>query len=98
MKHRNRNRDGVNLDLTSLLDVIFILLMVVLCSRFNVESEAQNLQKAQEEAVQEANNQKVLYESGVKSAEYAVPVSIVVPFNMDDPTQREIRGHVRIMV
>lgn len=99
MRRRRRNGNGVNIDLTSLLDVVFILLLVVICSYINEKQENdRDAALAQEEmaaAVTEAEANSRAYEDMLKTQnelqKYVWAASIVVPFEPDEITLRHIK-------
>lgn len=57
MKHRLGNKLNTAVELTSLLDVIFIILMIVICNQqINLEEKRENVEKMAVEAQTEAEN------------------------------------------
>lgn len=100
MRRTRRNtRNGVLIDLTSLLDVIFILLLVVICS-YNYEKlkSVQDAAAAQESlnaAVTEAEANSMAYSDMIDTQnnlqKYVWAASIVVPYEQDEITIRHIK-------
>ena len=54
-RKRNRFKSDVIIDLTSLLDVIFIILLVVLCGQSSMKENLSELQSEAENAQREAD-------------------------------------------
>ncbi len=84
MRRRNRTRDDIIIDLTSLLDVIFIVLLIVVCD--------QRTMGAQEEASKKAYDiQRAMYEDMVEtSGSYNLFVSVYSKYDEDNPVSRVI--------
>ena len=100
MRKKRRNaRNGVLIDLTSLLDVIFILLLVVICSyHYEKQKNVQDAALAQESlsaamADAEANSQAYadMIETQNNLQNYVWAASIVVPYEPDEITIRHIK-------
>lgn len=95
MRRRNRSKSDVFIDLTSLLDVIFILLLIVLCGQSAVSDELVKTQKEAEKARIEAEEKSMLYEDQMELADrinqYVWAVSIMVPYEEEEITRRQIR-------
>lgn len=94
---RKRGGSGrdVLIDLTSLLDVMFIILLIVMWGQNNTEG---NLEKARAEAEQAKAKTEAeyrLYADQLDIADhinqYVCAVSVMVPFNEEDVTQRQIQ-------
>jgi hypothetical protein len=97
-KRRNAEND-VFIDLTSLLDVIFILLMVVVCS-YNYEKQKneqdtllarESMTNAQAEAEADSKAYTDMLETQNDLQSYVWTASIVVPFEPDEITLRHIK-------
>lgn len=94
-KNRNGYKRDIIIDLTSLLDVIFILLLVVLCGQSGIREglEQSNAEYEHARAQAEANHQ--LYEDQLEIADhldkYVWAVSVVVPYDEKEITQRQIK-------
>ncbi len=88
MKKDKQDKFKIDLDLTSMLDVIFIVLMVVMC-RLNFEDT-----RGQKE-LEEARDRAVLYEQQLSSIENEDAlvsfVTLSVEFESADPKTRHIR-------
>lgn len=93
-KRRGSGRD-VLIDLTSLLDVMFIILLIVMWGQNSVEGNLEKTQEEAEEAKIQAENEYLLYEELLETADnlnqYVWAVSIIVPYDADDVTQRKIQ-------
>ena len=93
-RNRFRNRRSEGIDLNALLDVIFIILMVVVCRQ---ATEAVNLKEAEEavmEQQEEAKATQEMYEDQIDSLEnmdsYVLPVYLMVRFDPTDVKSRTI--------
>ena len=95
MRRRNRSKSDVFIDLTSLLDVIFILLLIVLCGQSVVSEELVKAQEEAEKARIEAEKTSMLYEDQMELADHinqhVWAVSIMVPYEEEEITRRQIR-------
>lgn len=98
-RKRKNTRNGVLIDLTSLLDVIFILLLVVVCS-YNYEKQnslqaAAEVQESLESAVTDAEANSQIYADMIDTQnnlqKYVWAASIVVPYEPDEITTRHIK-------
>ena len=96
MRRKRRNAgNGVLIDLTSLLDVVFILLLVFICDigQNKIDSEAAN--RSMEAAVAEAEADKKAYSELLDTEnelqKFIWSASIVVPYEPDEITLRHIR-------
>lgn len=91
---RNHKRD-ILIDLTSLLDVVFILLLVVLCSQKTLYTDLQNDQNEAQRVLAETLKQKELYKDLIDTetniTRYIASVSISAPYDKNVVTKREIR-------
>lgn len=94
---RKRNGSGrdVLIDLTSLLDVMFIILLVVLWGQTSTEGKLEQSRVENEYAKAKTEAEYRLYEQQLQIADsinqYVWAVSVVVPYNEYDVTQRTIR-------
>lgn len=96
MRRSKRGSGGdVVIDLTSLLDVIFIILLVVLLGQNTIENNLKQAQANAEDVMAQATAEQKLYEQYLEIADninqYVFVVSVVVPYNKDDVTQRTIQ-------
>lgn len=101
MKRRHRAKSDILIDLTSLLDVIFIVLLVVIARQQTLTTKQQeqvNAGVAVEEAraqVQDAQSKYELYMDQVETAEqigqYVCVISVNAYYNEDDVTERHVQ-------
>ena len=96
MRRKRRGSKGdVLIDLTSLLDVIFIILLVVMCGQNAVETNLKQAQADAEDAMHQAKAEQMLYEQQLEIADninsYIFAVSVVVPYDKTDVTHRTIQ-------
>lgn len=93
-RRRKRNNDLV-IDLTSLLDVIFILLLVILCGEQLAKEEYISKEQQASEVVQEAEAAKGLYEDQMELSDninnYVCTISVYSDYNPDQITVRKVR-------
>lgn len=95
--HRKRrgSRGDVLIDLTSLLDVIFILLLIVMWGQNNVDMNLRQTQAETEKVKAQAEAEQKLYEQQTEIAEnvnkYVCAVSVVVPYDKEDVTRRKVQ-------
>ena len=91
MKRKNRTKGDILIDLTSLLDVIFIILLVVICNQRYLTEQLNEQKKTTENAKNEAIVSKELYEDQVDTANtYNVYISVYSNFDENNPISREI--------
>lgn len=92
-KRKNSGRDVI-IDLTSLLDVMFIILLVVLWGQQNNNENLIKLQAETEQTKAMAEAQYMLYEQQTEIADninqFVWAASVVVPYDENDVTQRTI--------
>lgn len=92
-KTRGSGRD-VLIDLTSLLDVIFIILLVVLLGQSNTQENLLGTQAEAEQAQARAEAEYKLYEQQLELAntvnQMVWAASVVVPYDEEDVTKRTI--------
>ncbi|MCR4764236.1 MAG: hypothetical protein K5696_11975 [Lachnospiraceae bacterium] len=87
------------IDLTALLDVIFIVLLVVICHQQNLSTQAQARQSdavtAAEQALNEANAAKELYEERLDTVthiqEYVSILTVDIDYQPGNAKERHIR-------
>lgn len=93
-RRRKRNNDLV-IDLTSLLDVIFILLLVILCGEQIAKEEYITREQQATEKVQEAEAAKGLYDDQMEIRDninnYVCAISVYSDYNPDQITVRKVR-------
>ena len=94
-RKRRGSRGDVLIDLTSLLDVIFIILLVVMWGQNTVETNLKQTQAEAEEAMHQTEAERMLYEQQLEITEnihsYVFAVSVVVPYDKTDVTHRTIQ-------
>lgn len=92
-KRRGSKRD-VLIDLTSLLDIMFIILLVVLWGQQNKTEDLRKMQAEAEQARTQAEAEYKLYEQQIEIAEninqLVWTASVVVPYDQNDVTKRTI--------
>jgi hypothetical protein len=94
---RTRRGSGsdVIIDLTSLLDVIFIILLIVMWGQSMVETNLLQTQAEAEAAISQTEAEQQLYRQqqeiadGINQIVFAV--SVIVPYDKEDVTHREIK-------
>lgn len=95
MSRNKRSRSDIIIDLTSLLDVIFILLLVVMIGQKTAtaqsEQELAQLQEQAEVQIEEAENAKQIYENIAESYKYVWAASVSVPFDAAEIQKRTIK-------
>lgn len=94
-KKRRGTKSDIIIDLTSLLDVMFIILLVVLCGQLNVRDRLSQTQSDTEQLHEQVKNEYQLYADWVDTEDnlhkYVWAASVVVPYNKEEVTQREIK-------
>lgn len=96
MRRTRRGSGGeVLIDLTSLLDVIFILLLIVLWGQSTKQEALLQMQTETEQVKTQAEAEYKLYEQQLEIADninrYVWAASVVVPYDKNDVTQRTIQ-------
>ena len=93
-RKRRGDRRDVLIDLTSLLDIMFIILLVVLWGQQNKKEDFIKMQAEAEQAKVQAEAQYKLYEQQIEIADsinqYVWAASVVVPYEEKDVTKRTI--------
>ena len=88
MRKVGRSSKGdVIIDLTSLLDVMFIILLVVLFGQKTVTADTQSEAK---EAISQAEEEKRLYEEQQETFSSIWAVSVIVPYDENEIEKRHI--------
>ena len=98
-RYKRNKKNDIIIDLTSLLDVIFIVLLVVMAGQFTASKNQENAladQQTEAEAMMEdAENMIAVYEDMIDTMDnvnkYILAVSIAVPYNRDELHKREIK-------
>lgn len=92
-KRRNSKRDLI-IDLTSLLDVIFIILLVVLCSQQLAQKQYKAQAQTAAEKMQEAETKEYLYNDQLDTQDnlnsYIFAISVYSDYNPEQLTIRNI--------
>ena len=95
MRKRRSSRGDVLIDLTSLLDVMFIILLVTLWGRHATEDTLKETQVATENAKAQLEAEYQLYEQQLELADslnqFVWAVSVVVPYDAEDVTKRQLK-------
>ena len=94
-KRRKGLKNDIIIDLTSLLDVMFIILLVVLCGQSTITEDLSEAQAKAEYAIKQAEEEKWLYEEQQEIIQNVCAVSIMVPYDENEITRRKIRFLVR---
>ena len=92
---KRRSKSDIIVDLTSLLDVMFIILLVVLCGQSTITEELSEAQTKAEYAIKQAEEEKWLYEEQQEIIQNVWAVSIMVPYDENEITKRKIRFLMR---
>lgn len=91
MKRKNRSKGDILIDLTSLLDVIFIILLVVICNQRTLVDRLEQQNKEVADVKSEAEASKYLYDEQIEMANsYNIYISVYSNFDENNPVSREI--------
>ena len=94
-RRRNSAKGDIIIDLTSLLDVVFILLLVILCGQSRMSESLSEAEKRAEAMKVQAEAEYKLYQDQLETADglnqLVCVVSVVVPYDEDEITQRQIQ-------
>lgn len=90
MRRKRYNKGDILIDLTSLLDVIFIILLIVVCNQQNVTREVEVQQAEAAELAQQAEVQLQLYTDQMESASDFCLVSVNARYEADNVTVRHV--------
>ena len=97
MKRNKKNRTDVLIDVTSLLDVVFIILLIVITQISGSQSSALAREAKAEAALKEAGTQQKIYRDQIDSQEnmnqYVEFISVVSIYDPDSLTDRTITVH-----
>lgn len=95
MRRRRNKKDDLMIDLTSLLDVIFIILLVVMCSQQLTKWDYEGREQEATETVRDAEAIAELYRDQMETHdnlnEYVVKLSVYADFNPEQITVRKVR-------
>lgn len=93
---KKRSAGNILIDLTSLLDVIFIVLLIVTCRLQTVEEAVTEKEVQAQERIDEARSEQELYKEQMESlsniSEYVVVISVNANYDEDLITR-----HIRIL-
>ena len=93
-RKRGSSKSDIIIDLTSLLDVIFIILLVVLCGQHSINQGLEDSQTDVEQAKAQAEAEYRLYEEQLEMADslnqLVCTVSVEVPYEESEVTRRKI--------
>ena len=93
MKRRRRN-GNILIDLTSLLDIVFIVLLVVICQLQNIKQNTVQAEEKAEKDIQQVQAAKELYDDQIESFEkvsnYIVFISVNSHYDENQITTRHI--------
>ena len=91
---KHKRRDGIVIDLTSMLDIIFIVLLVLVCYiKLSGNSVAEEREALQEQR-KDLSRQQSIYEQQIEAinskGEYVVFISVDSSFSEENPRKRNI--------
>ena len=93
---KKRSAGNILIDLTSLLDVIFIVLLIVTCRLQTVEEAVAEKEVQAQERIDEARSEQELYKEQMESlsniSEYVVVISVNANYDEDLITR-----HIRVL-
>lgn len=90
MRRKRHNKGDILIDLTSLLDVIFIILLIVICNQRNVTSEVLAQQAEAAELAEQAEAQMQLYSDQMESVNHFCLVSVNARYEPENVTTRHV--------
>lgn len=90
-RNGSRFRNDILIDLTSMLDVIFIILLVLACGQTTISEDLNEARTQAEYAKTQAEAEKQLYEEQQEAFANVWAVSVVVPYDESEITKRQIR-------
>lgn len=89
-RNRRMSRNDILIDLTSMLDVIFIILLVLVCGQTTISDDLNEARTQAEYAKAQAEAEKQLYEEQQEAFNNVWAVSVVVPYDENEITKRQI--------
>lgn len=93
-KRRGGRKGDIIIDLTSLLDIVFIILLVVMCGQTSMNQNLSEATKQAEDAERQYNAEYYAYKDQREIADnlnqYVLAVSVVVPYEEEDVTRRHL--------
>ena len=90
MRKRRHNQGDILIDLTSLLDVVFIILLVVICNQQKITSEVQTQQAEAAELSERADVQLQLYQDQMNMMDNLCLVSVNARYESENVTVRHV--------
>ena len=94
MRRNKKNHADILIDVTSLLDVVFIILLIVITQISGTRSSVESREQEAEAALREAETQQQLYRDQIDSLEnidqYVEFISVVSTYDPDTLTDRTI--------
>lgn len=92
MRKKRRNNLDILIDLTSLLDVIFIILLIVVCNQQYLNDKLSKESVEAESVMAEAQAAKALYLDQIDTVQnYSELLSVYASYDSQNVTQRHIR-------
>ena len=91
LRKGRRFQNDIVIDLTSLLDVIFIILLILVCGQTTIGDDLNEAQIQAEYARTQAEAERQLYEEQQRAFASVLAVSVVVPYDENEITRRQIR-------
>lgn len=90
-RFKQRKKNDIVIDLTSMLDVIFIVLLVVTAGNSLKQGQLDEEKQSYSDKEAEYNNSQMLYDDAVDTVRYFKSISVTVPYNPDEVHKREIQ-------
>lgn len=90
MRRNRKNRGDMVIDLTSLLDVIFIVLLVVIGSGYQNNVNINEQKKQSESEKNQLIQERDFYKTAYDAKEFVRVVPISIPYETDNVTKRKI--------
>ena len=91
MRKKRHNKENIFIDLTSLLDVVFILLMVVMLNGQEMSNQADIQRVDASRAEKEALVNLKLYKKQMETVDELWMISVDASYDSEDVTKRQIR-------
>lgn len=90
MRRKHHHKEDILIDLTSLLDVIFIILLIVICNQRNETKMIQTQKQEASVLIEQAESQMQLYNDQMESIQELCLVSVNARYEPDNVTTRHI--------
>ena len=90
MRRKQHNKGNILIDLTSLLDVIFIILLIVICNQQNATAKEQAREAEASDLSEQAKVQLQLYTDQMDTVNNFCLVSVNARYESDNVTVRHI--------